>query len=80
MSRRASKSGKSPSKAIPYLIFTVNYDIMGTEQGRNPMWQTAGISVAMGNAPQEVKDGATVVTKTNNENGAGQAVETYVLI
>ena len=28
----------------------------------------------MGNAPQEVKDGATVVTKTNNENGAGQAV------
>ena len=33
----------------------------------------------MGNAPQEVKDGATVVTKTNNENGAGQAVETYVL-
>ena len=24
--------------------------------------------------------GATVVTKTNNENGAGQAVETYVLI
>ena len=34
----------------------------------------------MGNAPQEVKEGAAVVTKTNNENGAGQAVETYVLI
>jgi len=45
-----------------------------------PMLKKAGIGVAMGNAPQEVKDGAAVVTKTNNENGAGQAVETYVLI
>jgi len=27
-----------------------------------------------------VKDEAAVVTKDNNENGAGQAVETYVLI
>lgn len=44
------------------------------------MLKKAGIGVAMGNSPQEVKDGATVVTKTNNENGAGQAVETYVLI
>ena len=41
--------------------------------------QKAGIGVAMGNAPQEVKDGAAVVTKTNNENGLGM-VETYVLI
>ena len=45
-----------------------------------PMLKKAGIGVAMGNAPQEVKDGAAIVTKTNNENGAGQAVETYVLI
>ena len=45
-----------------------------------PMLKKAGIGVAMGNAPQEVKEGAAVVTKTNNENGAGHAVETYVLI
>ncbi len=43
------------------------------------MLKKAGIGVAMGNTPQEVKDGAAVVTKTNND-GAGQAVETYVLI
>ena len=34
----------------------------------------------MGNAPQEVKEGAAVVTKTNNENGLDKQVETYVLI
>ena len=53
---------------------------MGDNFNDLPMLKKAGIGVAMGNAPQEVKDGATVVTKTNNENGAGQAVEIYVLI
>ena len=43
-----------------------------------PYAQKAGVSVAMGNTPQEVKDGTAVAT-TNNENWAGQAVETYVL-
>ncbi len=33
--------------------------------------EKAGIGVAMGNAPQEVKDEAAVVTKTH-ENGAGR--------
>ena len=46
----------------------------GRQLQRPPHAQKAGIGVAMGNAPQEVKEGATVVTKTNNENGAGQAV------
>ena len=53
---------------------------MGDNFNDLPMLKKAGIGVAMGNAPQEVKEGAAVVTKTNNENGAGQAVETYVLI
>ena len=44
------------------------------------MLKKTGIGVAMGNAPQELKDGVAFVTKTNNENGAGHAVETYVLI
>ena len=34
-----------------------------------------GIGVAMGNAPQEVKEGAAVVTKTNNENGLGMRLK-----
>ena len=53
---------------------------MGDNFNDLPMLKKAGIGVAMGNAPQEVKEEATVVTQTNNENGAGQAVETYVLI
>ncbi|MFA6845363.1 MAG: Cof-type HAD-IIB family hydrolase [Sphaerochaetaceae bacterium] len=38
------------------------------------MFEEAGYSVAMGNAPQEVKDKATVVTKTNDETGLGKAI------
>ena len=53
---------------------------MGDNFNDLPMLKKAGIGVTMGNAPQEVKDGAAVVTKTNNENEAGHAVETYVLI
>ncbi len=39
-----------------------------------PMLKTPGIGVAMGSAPQEVAGGSR--GRTNNENRAGQAVET----
>ena len=53
---------------------------MGDNFNDLPMLKKQASGVAMGNAPQEVKDGATVVTKPTMKNGAGQAVETYVLI
>ncbi|HWQ57445.1 MAG TPA: Cof-type HAD-IIB family hydrolase [Clostridia bacterium] len=43
------------------------------------MLETAGFSVAMGNAVPEAKKRADVVTLTNNEDGVAAAIEQYVL-
>lgn len=44
-----------------------------------PMLETAGLSVAMGNADPTVKEMADVVTLTNNEHGVAHAIEKYIL-
>lgn len=50
------------------------------DQGNDiSMLQGAGIGVAMGNAPDEVKAHANHVTGTIHENGAVQAIEKFVL-
>lgn len=38
------------------------------------MFREAGLSVAMGNAPDDVKARADVVAATNREGGLGQAI------
>jgi Cof subfamily protein (haloacid dehalogenase superfamily) len=43
-----------------------------------PMFQTAGISIAMGQATDEVRRAATQVTRTNDENGVAWAID-YLL-
>jgi len=43
------------------------------------MLEYAGFSVAMGNAPQNVKEHAFYVTGTNDENGLAQVLEKYIL-
>lgn len=43
------------------------------------MLDYAGFSVAMGNAPQNVKAHAFYVTGTNDENGLAQVLEKYIL-
>jgi len=44
-----------------------------------PMLKVAGFSVAMGNAPDEVKSVARAVTSPHYEDGAALAIERYVL-
>jgi len=44
-----------------------------------PMLKSAGMGIAMGNAPSEVKAAADAVTATNEEDGVALAIETYVL-
>ncbi|MGA7834180.1 MAG: Cof-type HAD-IIB family hydrolase [Acidimicrobiales bacterium] len=43
------------------------------------MFGRSGISVAMGNATDEVKSRATHVTKSNNDNGFAYAIEHFIL-
>jgi Cof subfamily protein (haloacid dehalogenase superfamily) len=43
------------------------------------MIRYAALGVAMGNAPQEVKDIADAVTLTNEEDGVAEAIYRYVL-
>ena len=43
------------------------------------MFEQSGISIAMGNASQEVRQKATFVTATNNEEGFAKAIENIVL-
>lgn len=43
------------------------------------MIQYAGLGVAIGNARQEVKEAANIVTGSNQEDGVAQAIEKYVL-
>ena len=44
-----------------------------------PMIETAGLGVAMGNAPTEVKTCSNRVTDSNDQNGVSKAIKLYVL-
>ena len=44
-----------------------------------PMIETAGLGVAMGNAPTDVKTCANTVTDSNDQNGVSKAIKLYVL-
>jgi Cof subfamily protein (haloacid dehalogenase superfamily) len=52
---------------------------LGDAENDIEMLQLAGIGVAMGNAPQDVKDAADYVTASNDEDGVALAVERFVL-
>ena len=43
------------------------------------MFEVSGLSIAMGNASQEVKDAADFETKRNDEEGFAYSVESIVL-
>ncbi|WP_308446070.1 HAD hydrolase family protein [Halalkalibacter sp. APA_J-10(15)] len=42
------------------------------------MIEFAGLGIAMGNAPDDLKDKANVVTSSNNEDGVFYALEKYL--
>ena len=44
-----------------------------------PMLQASGLGVAMGNAPEEVKQEGDKVTTSNNDSGVAKAIETYII-
>jgi len=52
---------------------------IGDEMNDVPMFQVAGLAIAMGNAEDEVKQHSHVVTLTNDEHGVAHAIKKYVL-
>ncbi|MXZ22577.1 MAG: HAD family phosphatase [Caldilineaceae bacterium SB0665_bin_25] len=52
---------------------------IGDNPNDMPMFAAAGTSVAMGNAPPQVKDAATVVGPNNDDEGVAWAVRRFVL-
>ena len=52
---------------------------LGDSGNDESMLRTAGLGVAMGNAPDHIKAIADAVTETNERDGAAIAIETYCL-
>ncbi|MBN9380170.1 MAG: HAD family phosphatase [Chitinophagaceae bacterium] len=77
MDPRGSKSG-----AVNWLIQRMNIDrkeviAMGDNYNDREMIEFAGMGVAMGNAPDEIKAVADYVTDTNNNDGVRKALERF---
>lgn len=53
--------------------------VMGDYYNDVPMFQEAGLSIAMGNAPEEVRQKADKTVSSNNEDGVAEAIEKYLL-
>ena len=56
-----------------------NTAALGDMANDSPMLRIAGLSVAMGNAPEDVQDAAMFVTGTNEQDGWADAIEQLVL-
>jgi Cof subfamily protein (haloacid dehalogenase superfamily) len=52
---------------------------IGDQQTDVPMFKLSGLSIAMGNAPDEVKAQAGAVTASYNEEGFAKAMERFIL-
>jgi Cof subfamily protein (haloacid dehalogenase superfamily) len=52
---------------------------IGDQANDLPMLARAGLSIAMGNAPEAVKAKAHATTRANDEDGVAHAIETIIL-
>lgn len=78
------KKNATKGASIQYLAKLWNIELsqilaIGDQENDIEMLQTAGISVAMGNAIQEVKEVTTYITETVDNDGAALAIEKIVL-
>ena len=52
---------------------------VGDSGNDRTMVELAGLGVAMGNATEDIKQAADVITADNNHDGVAEAIEKYVL-
>ena len=52
---------------------------IGDQQTDVPMFKLSGLSIAMGNGPDEIKAQASVTTDSYNDEGFAKAMERFIL-
>ena len=75
----------SKGSAVLHLAKTLNIDkeeimCIGDSENDISMLKVAGLSIAMGNGDDLVKEIADFITDTNNNDGVAKAIEKYVLL
>ena len=60
-------------------IACINTWAFGDSSNDLPMFEAAGLKIAMGNAVQELKKKADIVAYSNHIDGAAKAIEQYIL-
>ena len=83
-SLEANKAGSSKGRALKHLCDALQIDTaraaaLGDGTGDISMFETVGWSMAMGNAPDEVKSRAHVVVPHYREDGAAHAIFQYLI-
>ena len=75
--KRASKA--IALKIIENLLNIRKEEIIAIGDGFNdlPMLEYAGLGVAMGNAPQEIQEKCKYVTKSNDDDGVAEVLESF---
>lgn len=79
MHMNGHKGNGLKSMARYFNIPLENTVAIGDERNDIPMFNVAGLSIAMGNAEEEVQKHCDIVTLTNDENGVAHAIEKYIL-
>lgn len=79
MPKGYSKGSSLLEIANYYKMSQKNIICFGDEENDYSMFDISGISVAMGNASEKIKEKADYITKTNNEDGISYFLEKYIL-
>ncbi|TWT01820.1 Cof-type HAD-IIB family hydrolase [Planomicrobium sp. CPCC 101079] len=80
MDKNGNKGSALKRMAEHYGISLKDTMAIGDNFNDIPMFEMAGLSVAMGNAEPKVKEICDTVTYSNDENGVAHAINKYVLI
>lgn len=78
-----TKAGVTKGKALQHLAFLLSIPIeetmaVGDTENDLSILEAAGIGVAMGNAPFDIKSAADFITASNEEDGVGKAIAHFI--
>ena len=76
---RGNKGDGVAALAAAFDLPLASVAVFGDQHNDLAMFERAGLSVAMGQAPQEVRVGATHVSRSNEDDGVADAIDRFVL-